>query len=92
VHLDAAWVCPVPPDPSGLSDSELLELVVGLLGKVTKLERIVGEQRAEIARPKGLKGRPDIKPSGMERGATPKLPPQASGTGKSAPRVTVAMD
>ena len=70
----------VPPDLSGLSNSELLEL-----------ERIVAEQREEIARLKGLKGRPDIKPSGMERGTTPKLPPRGKrrGRGKSAPRVSI---
>ena len=54
------------PAMSGLSHGALQELVVKLLGKVTALERIIAEQREEIARLKGLKGRPAIKPSGME--------------------------
>ena len=79
--------------PASLSDlprAELETLLAELLAELAELKRIVAAQRDEIARLKGLKGRPSIKPSGMEKATEPKLGKKAErrGRGKVTPRVT----
>ena len=56
------------PDLAACSADELRTLVIGLLEANARLEAAVAAQAEEIARLKGLKGRPQIKPSGMEKG------------------------
>ncbi len=83
---------PPPPNLADLSRPELEALLVELFGEVAALKQTVSEQREEIARLKGLKGRPNIKPSGMDN-ATEPLKPATKGKrrfrGKVTPRVKI---
>jgi Transposase IS66 family len=79
-----------PGDLDALSPTDLKALVVRLLGKVAALEQTVAAQRAEIARLKRLKSRPQLKPSGMEKASEPKPPSSPKGRrGPVTPRVAV---
>ena len=93
---------PPPSALSSLSRPELEALAIELFGKiaeltelsgkVAELEKRVAQQREEIARLKGLKGRPDIKPSGMDKGTEPANPVKREKRrrrGKVRPRVAI---
>src|SRR5690242_12675890 len=54
---------------SGLPRAELEALAERLLAENDALRQVVTELKAEVATLKGVKGRPEVKPSGMEKGA-----------------------
>src|SRR5712672_3151040 len=68
-----------PDDLDRLSHAELKGLVVKQWEQIVELQRMVAVLRDEIARLKGGPGRPNLKPSGMERGTEP---PGSSSTQK----------
>ena len=83
---------PSPLAPDALTTAQLKELVVQLPAEVAALKQTVAAQREEIARLKGLKGPPSIKPSGMERATTPASSKPSGGKasrGKVRPRVSI---
>jgi len=90
--VDSLHHVPPPAVLSALSRAELEALLVELFGEVAALKQLVGEQREEIARLKGLKGRPAIRPSGMDQGTEAPKPGKREkwrGRGKVTPRVSI---
>jgi hypothetical protein len=90
--VDSLRYVPPPPTLSALSRPELEALLAEVLGEVSALKQTVAGLREEIARLKGLKGRPEIKPSGMEKGIGLLESPKAEkprGRGKVTPRVKI---
>ena len=83
---------PSPSNPSDLARAELEAQVVELRSELAELKRLVAALRDENARLKGLKGRPSIKPSGMEKATEPNPSDKTGkhrGRGKVTPRVTL---
>lgn len=64
----------LPPNLDERPAAALKELVIRLLGEVSDLKQTVAELRAEVARLKGLKGPPSLKPSGMDQATDPARP------------------
>src|SRR3954471_5379687 len=65
---------------SSLPRGELEALAERLLAENDALKQAVAELKAEVATLKGVKGRPEVKPSGMEKGTEP----APAGTGRGA--------
>ena len=95
LRLDSVrFFADVPPltTLSDLNRSELEALLVQLFDEVAVLKQTVSEQREAIARLKGLKGRPPIKPSGMDDATEPPKPGKKQKRrfrGKVTPRVSI---
>jgi hypothetical protein len=67
---------------SGLPRGELEALAERLLAENTALKQAIAELRAEIATLKGMKGRPKVKPSGMDKST--QLEPAGKGRARCA--------
>jgi hypothetical protein len=79
------------PDIEGLGAAELKRLLLEALAKIAELTAQNAALREEIARLKGLKGRPAVKPSGMEE-APSRQPGQARGKRRRGRQARVAVE
>ncbi|HZD90947.1 MAG TPA: transposase [Pseudolabrys sp.] len=81
-----------PDDLDRLSHAELKGLVVKQWEQMVELQRLVAALREEIARLKGGPRRPNLKPSGMERGTEPKPPSAERKHPRGSTRSKLAID
>src|SRR3954471_16049383 len=79
---------------SGLPRGELEALAERLLAENDALRQVIAGLKAEVATLKGVKGRPEVKPSGMEKGAgsEPAATSRGRGGRGKADRLTVHED
>src|SRR5215217_4126970 len=75
---------------SSLPRGELEALAERLLAENDALKQAVAELRAEVATLKGVKGRPEVKPSGMEKATGPE--PTGKGRGGTKAREAGRLD
>lgn len=77
---------------SGLSRGKLEALAERLLAGNAALKQAIAELRAEVAALKGVKGRPKVRPSGMDEGTGPKPAgkrPERSAKGSKSERFAI---
>jgi hypothetical protein len=77
---------------SGLPRGELEALAERLLAENAALKQAIAELRAEVAALKGVKGRPKVRPSGMDEGTEPKPAgkrPERSAKGSKSERFAI---
>src|SRR5215203_4188032 len=77
---------------SGLPRGELEALAERLLAENAALRQALAELRAEVATLKGVKGRPKLKPSGMDKATGPKPAEKSRGKARKVGRLTIHED